>query len=74
MFFYRQGEFTDENERRKLLRLSEMGDEYQKGLAFCCLASVFVICGITLFILYGAYMAAGNTQLAEAFRTGGTQL
>lgn len=72
MLFYRQGEFTDETEREKLRQVTETGDEYQKGLAFCCLAATFVICGIALFLLHGIYLAADNTQLADAFKIGGT--
>lgn len=72
MFFYRQGEFTDEKDREHL-QVQEVGDEYQKGLALCVLSSIFIIAGVIVFIVYGVYINMGSydQHIASSLRTGG---
>ena len=51
MFFYRQGELTDEKERAKL-EVQEAGDEFQIGLALAALSVLFIFVGLVLLIVY----------------------
>ena len=51
MFFYRQGELTDEKERANL-EVQEAGDEFQKGLALAALSILFIFVGLVLLIVY----------------------
>lgn len=72
MFFFRQGELTTgSKERDNHIDVQESGEECQKGLAFICLASTFLVSGIALFILYAAYRAKDAFQIADAFKAGG---
>lgn len=72
MFFYRQGEITDEKERENLqIQAQEVGDEYQKGLALLVLSGIFIITGIVLFILHAIYQNMGQQSTANSLRTGG---
>ena len=72
MFFYRQGEITDEKERQNLqIQSQEVGDEYQKGLALCVLSGIFIVTGVVLFVFYAVYQNVQLSGTARSLKTGG---
>jgi len=72
MFFFRQGEITDDEERENLNAYAETGDEYQRGLALCVLSGLFLVAGVILFVLDGVYLSIGKDNVARSLQTVGT--